>query len=376
MDKPRLWRALERVPGLAAVPAEWQEHLGEEWDIAQSLFRPRQDLATSVPCPSAPKCECTHAVVTHSPDDIVAVCRCQPRRCETAPLKRSDIVAYEVDRKTLGAAAAAAVGAESAWSAVDGLAMTWRIGAFAIDPDSRAPVYMTTQITADDFQHVIGKLVAVTDGPFVLVAPTHDLLRSADEALLERRNVCFLTLADLLAWDEKGALAPAQSPHKTLDETRAKLRGEAFPPTEQAAYCRAITHESAFTMDADEYKALVARSPEFAVFIDGVTGAATRYHDGKAMPPGKLTAGEFAMIAEYIESRKIMRPTGTKTGTGKSAETARSLFNSARRKVDIKLGRYEWCCFQTRKATERGQTAFEFAPPDGIAWCLILPTQA
>ncbi|MDH5528208.1 MAG: hypothetical protein OEY97_12985 [Nitrospirota bacterium] len=254
--------------------------------------------------------------------------------------------------------------------------MTWRIGTYVPSAGFRFPIYLTIQSEDHDFQRTVEGLVTRNDGPFILAAPTHDLLNSVGGAVLERGGVSFVALSELLALGKDGSPVAAESAAPLLDRLRAALVGEpATPEGAELPHCRVVTLKGTHTMDSDEYKELVARASEYDLFIDGISRNALRRYDGEAMAPEMLTPGEFAMIAEYIESRKIMRPTGTKVGTGKTADTARKLFDRGRRKVDISLQRYVWLYFRTHKATEPDATAFEFSPPEGTSWCLILPAQ-
>ena len=94
----RFWTALESVPGLCAVASEWKALLGPHYEAARAHLRPDGRLAGTIPCP-ANACACCHEVVQHGPDDIVTVCRCEPRECPTKAITPSDLVLYEVDRR-------------------------------------------------------------------------------------------------------------------------------------------------------------------------------------------------------------------------------------------------------------------------------------
>ena len=67
------WRGFELVPGLTAVPAEWERRLDVGWQAVEHLFRPTGELAGAYPCPRPVPCACAHDVVVHGPDDIVSV---------------------------------------------------------------------------------------------------------------------------------------------------------------------------------------------------------------------------------------------------------------------------------------------------------------
>ncbi len=221
----RLWLALEQIPGLAAVTAEWKAWLGPEYDLVKSLFRPNGRSASSYPCPFPKNCGCSHEVITHAPDDIVAVCRCEPSRCETFRLSKSDIVIYEIDRPALYAAIASALEITPENTPAYGLPMTCCIGAYIPYTGFRFPVYLTIQIEPDDLRQVIEGLAARNDQPFILLAPTQNLYNSKCEELLKKKKACFMPLADILVWGKNGTLTG----EKPAEEILANFRAAVLP---------------------------------------------------------------------------------------------------------------------------------------------------
>ncbi|MBI5886153.1 MAG: hypothetical protein HZB85_06180 [Deltaproteobacteria bacterium] len=229
MKKPHsLWQTLERVPGLAAVEAEWMALLGPEYELAKNLLRPNGKYASSYPCPAG--CGCAHKVITHSTDDIVAVCRCEPKRCDTVELKRTDIAVYELNWNALGTVVASVLQAFQEDVPVDGLPMTRRIGTYSPYAGFRFPVYLTIQLEPEEFQRVVESLVSREDRPFILIAPTHDLYRPECEKLLQRKNARFFPLVDLLVCKDDG-LFPID---KTADIILADFRSVVLPSPEDA----------------------------------------------------------------------------------------------------------------------------------------------
>lgn len=136
-------------------------------------------------------------------------------------------------------------------------------------------------------------------------------------------------------------------------------------------HCRTVTHEGTKYLSKKQYEKLTSKKKSYDIFIDGFTREVA--HKGKVCP--KLTAAEFEIISEYIESRAVMRPFSTKTGSTRSRDAAVKLFENARRKVDIKLGRYKYLAFQLHKVTDPKMKSFQFAPPEDIAYCLVIPNQ-
>jgi len=206
--------------------AEWRGLLGGEFEAASRLLSPDSSRASAHPC-SAPKpCGCYHDVIEHGPEDIVAVCSCRPRRCETLTLTQADIVVYELDRRALGDGIAAALGAVAQHAPVTGLQRTWSIGTYVSRPGHPLPVHLTVQTEPADFARVAEALVARAAGPFILAAPTRDLLTPQADDVLRRARAQFIPLAEEFELDPSGSIRPRRSPEEML----APLLGAA-PPT-------------------------------------------------------------------------------------------------------------------------------------------------
>ena len=189
------WSALETVPGLSAVDAEWRSRFGDEYKSAKSFLRPSGKLASSHPCTARPGCGCAHDVVEHGPDDIVAVCRCG-RGCTTFPLNRPEIAVCELDRTAFDQALASAFTLMEEPDPTTGLHQTTRIGAYFPYAGFRFPVYLTIQLEPDDFDSIATRLVSRTDKPFVLLAPTRNHCAGRTEELLTDRKSAFVPLEE------------------------------------------------------------------------------------------------------------------------------------------------------------------------------------
>ena len=189
------WQALEAVPGLSAVDAEWRVRCAAEYASAKSFLRPNGRRASSHPCTVRPGCGCAHEVVVHDPDDMVAVCRCG-RGCKTFPLKPSDIVVFELDRAALGEAVAGVLNLLGEQNHEVGFHQTTHVGIYSPTAGFRFPVYLTIQLEPEDFDHVVGGLVSRTDTPFVLLSPTRNLCTARTEAMLANRKSAFIPLTD------------------------------------------------------------------------------------------------------------------------------------------------------------------------------------
>ena len=69
----RLWRTLERTPGLAATPAYWQQHCGPDYPVIQPFLKPTDMLGAAYPCPDCLATGCTRDIVDYGQGEILAV---------------------------------------------------------------------------------------------------------------------------------------------------------------------------------------------------------------------------------------------------------------------------------------------------------------
>lgn len=224
------WGALESVPGLCAVSAEWEVLMGRDFAAAMAFLRPTGRRATSVPCPLPVGCGCSHEVIEHGPEDIVAVCRCEPRRCDPVPSTRADTVLYEVDRRRLGEAVAVALEVKAAHAPVPGLPSTWSIGTCAPARALRFPVYLTIQLEPGDSRKVVDAMAARAEGPFLLVAPTRRTVAPDSEEALLRKKAGFVALADDFTLGQGGAIRPGRKVEEILRPVLARVAPERFGP--------------------------------------------------------------------------------------------------------------------------------------------------
>jgi hypothetical protein len=218
------WQALEAVPGVAAVDAEWKARCGNDYGTAKAFLRPNGKLASSHPCMVHRGCGCEHEVVVHDSEDIVAVCRCE-RGCETFALRRSDIVAYELDRPALETELAKVFDLFEETNAGTDLPGTTHIGVYSPYAGYRFPVYLTIQIEPDDFNEAADGLLGRNGTPFILLSPTRELCSAKTEKRLTDKRSGFVSLSESVAIGDKRQFRVL----RPLDEILAQFRGANLP---------------------------------------------------------------------------------------------------------------------------------------------------
>jgi len=221
----RLWRALEATPVLSGVRAAWKEAVGDDISALEPFLKPSADLATTYPCPEPGDDGCPRGIVVHGPDDIVAVCRRDPRSCESLKLVKDDIVIYMLDVQKIAAQLGALFGltGNGTPGTVDGLARTLHLGAYRPAAGLSFPAYLTIQNDREEFAGVVERIAARDGRPFILIAPTTDLVAPGSAELVRTRGAVVLGLADFTAVDKSGKLAADRSADEVLKDFRDRV---------------------------------------------------------------------------------------------------------------------------------------------------------
>lgn len=206
----RLWQSLERVQGWAGVRSVWREHMGDELQFLQPLLRPMEHLAMSVPWPGTVE---GRRVVVHDEDDIVAV---DPETCESAPLRRDDIVLWQLDADTLFRGVTAALGLAGTPSSVGMGNRLWWLGDYVPVEGERFPVYLATSRDAQSLLRSAGHVSALSKRPFVLITPTRAGASEELNTVVDGRASEWITLAESLTWLGEGSFEAKRPPQEML----------------------------------------------------------------------------------------------------------------------------------------------------------------
>ena len=155
-----------------------------------------------------------------------------------------------------------------------------------------------------------------------------------------------------------------------------RLKGQGFLPSQTNAepvFCQVISNNGISECDRVAYEDLVRSASDFMLFIDGIKNTATCLESDGSIRNSHLRQAEVVILAKYMITGQRMTPFRAIDSQTASGEAARKLFERARRKVDVKVARYKWRAFEICRASESGLTQYQFAPPEGFSYCLIMP---
>lgn len=189
-----LWEVLESLPGPAAVEAQWRRFLKQGLDFLRPLLTPGQERARSYPRLDGPEWALPYRVVEHGPDEYVGVC---PDSTETVPLKKRDLVVYELNKDMLCQRIAVALELDTAGQLPRWQPPTAYLGAAVARNGRRTPVYLAVPLSSDSFQAAVSRLVNEVNGPFILLAPTRRWLPRAPTTCF-RDGRAFVALSEAL----------------------------------------------------------------------------------------------------------------------------------------------------------------------------------
>lgn len=193
----RFWPAVESLPSLAAVEAEWLAHVRGDYHLIKPFLRPRKDRASSFPRPDG---GLPYQVIEHGRDDFVGVCQ---ETGETLTLCKSQLVVYEVDQQRLADHVASALGLGAANRIVTQEGRLFSLGSFRPTGHSVAAFLI---FPSDSAEVTSGAASLISRGlsPFLLLTPTRRFVTGELDLQLRSLGSANLPLVDALAVSDDG----------------------------------------------------------------------------------------------------------------------------------------------------------------------------
>lgn len=210
-DLAHFWQSLERVPGLAAVPAFWQAYCGSDYALVRPWLGATERVGAIYPCPYPSDGHCPRRIVDYGADVYAALCRDPHKVCPDVQLTPSEALLRELDVGALVAAVAPLLGVRPQAPVLRSDA-TWAIGTSKLRSTHGQPVFLIMVPQAARFLAALEKLLFDVPGPFRVIAPSNRHRDVVVQERLQSRGIGFLALEDSVGADEQGAFAPLDSP--------------------------------------------------------------------------------------------------------------------------------------------------------------------
>ena len=198
---PKLWRALEDIPGLLAVLEVWRQLCSEDFEYARPYLQPTDRIGGRYPCPNSFS-GCPRRIIEYDDDEFAAVCQDEHQRCERVPLTRREALVHRIDLGGLlqPVLRAAAIRPQSMSQCSPGV---WAVGLSEQAHARNLPVYFLLAHSAGSFDAAAARLLLDVKDSFQLVLPTNRYRTVEFETRLRERRAECLCLEDQVLVDEQ-----------------------------------------------------------------------------------------------------------------------------------------------------------------------------
>lgn len=199
---PRLWRALEGIPGLLAVPEVWRQECGEDFDYARPYLQPTDRIGGRYPCPNSFS-GCPRRIIDYDEDEFAAICQDEHKRCERVPLTRREALIHRLDLGGLlqPVLRAASIRPQPMSQHAPGV---WAAGLSEQAHSRNFPVYFLLADAASTHRAAVERLLLDMSDSFLLILSTNQYRTVETESRLRDRRVECLCLEDQVLVDEHG----------------------------------------------------------------------------------------------------------------------------------------------------------------------------
>lgn len=259
-----LWRSLETIPGLLAIPAFWEAYCGPDIDVIRPHLRVTDTEGALYPCPKPRVGYCPRRIVDYGDGEFAAICRDPYQICEKVSLTQRDVLLQQLDVASFARMLAGPLGIrwQDPVSRGDG---AWGIGLSDRRDTRTRPTFLVLLPDTGRFVAMLHRLLLNVSGPFVLVAPTSRHRTIEVQEMLQQRGVRFLSMEEHLLLDDTGQLA-AVAPLDTTGAIRPTPKEDRKRVVKEFVaqnHCKVREIQEAAGVDeADYYKWLRGKTPD------------------------------------------------------------------------------------------------------------------
>ena len=198
-----LWRGIEKVSGLAAIPAYWKHSCGAEFPLIRPHLRPTDDIGATYPCHHPRDHDCPRGIVQYGDGTFAAVCRHPHKLCDDLPLSPLEALVFTLDigALVLPMADALCVRIQKLQVQTPGV---WALGLSTSRHTRNQPVYLLVLARHADFRAALSALAHSCPTPFVAIAPTSNHLTVELHEILARRQSEFISMDERVGLSDDG----------------------------------------------------------------------------------------------------------------------------------------------------------------------------
>ena len=259
-----LWRSLETIPGLLAIPAFWDASCGPDIDLIRPHLRVTDTEGSLYPCPKPHVGYCPRRIVDYGNGEFAAICRDPYDICERVTLTQRDVLLQQLDIASFTQVLARPLSIR--WQQpVERGDYTWGIGLSSHRESLNHPVFLFLLPSTERFVASLQRLLSRIPGPCLVMAPTSRHRTVDVQEMLQDRGISFLALEEYLRIDDAGRLVSTDP-----QEAAAKVR--ATPKDDRARVVKEFLarhqckvkdiQEAAGVHEADYYKWLNGSIPD------------------------------------------------------------------------------------------------------------------
>lgn len=181
------WKVLEAMTGPCGVRVEWQHHLGDvPFESVLRYLRPVKRVAELYPRWVEGREVEPYEVVEHEPDTFVLV---HPRSRVATPIRRGELVAYELHRERLVADLAAAFGFRVGSVPASPSPFAWPVVVYEPLAGFAFPAFLVVTTERTRLTRVVTAFAEASLRPFLVLTPTVAKVSPAMMEVVERRKL-------------------------------------------------------------------------------------------------------------------------------------------------------------------------------------------
>ena len=295
-----LLRAIESIPGLMAVRAEWADRCGTDFPRIERFLVTTTERAERYPCPHPTGYDCPRLIVGEESGPFEAICHDPRRLCPDLTISGNDVLIHGLDLPGIMKPILAAAGIKNP-QLESRSAGVWNAG-LAVGRGGLQPAYLLVLASTEEFAQAASCLALDVQGPLTIMALTSRHWTGELRERLSPPRIMFIGLDDKVGLDDAGEVvaigpAPAEVLRNSAPKKAGPKRGgrpvasktneifDAWIAMGSPALDASVCAELAKTAYPDQWKTVRRGTPAHKALRDRVRGAVQRAERRHATKP-------------------------------------------------------------------------------------------